>query len=1079
MSIKTNIRLVLVALFAVFAMAVQAQTSVSGNVKDGTGEGVIGATVMEKGNAKNATVTDLNGNFTLKLQGKEIVISYIGMKTKTVNVAGKKSVNVVLEDDNTTLNDVVVIGYGTMRRKDLTGSVASVSGDKIAANPVSNVAEALQGQLPGVNVISQDGRPGATQSIRVRGGGSITQSNDPLYIVDGIQVSSIDDIPADNVESIDVLKDAASTAIYGARGANGVILITTKGGKEGKPTVRYSAYYQIKAEPQKLDVMDAYDNILWNWSYATAYGKSYGDGVARYYGLGSANGNNLEKYKGVEAHNYMDDVLRTGHMQNHDVSISGGTEKTKYFANVSYMNDKASLINSGFRRWSANFKLQQKITKNLNLDINARYAEMQFKGSQFAYATQAYRYKPVDKVYGSDDPADLGMGSQSAEPSYNPVDIINDYEDLRKRYRLHVNTGLTWNILKGLTAKTELYLGRHWSETQNWNGGHTQGQGYNTAKLNKQDGYNTRWDTTLSYDVQGLGDNHKLNVMVGNEVLSNKTNSSEIYGTGYPTEWDMDYAFANMSMSDKNAGRDYVKTAMGTPTHTLSWFGRANYSFLERYLLTFTMRADGSSRFSKDNHWGYFPAAAAAWRISDEPFLAGAQDWLSNLKLRLSIGRSGNDQIDSNLFYTAWKTENATINGQPTTVYKPSGTLGNPDLKWETTTSRNIGIDYGLWGGKLRGSVDLYWNTTSDVLMLVPCDATSGFSYQMQNVAKTENKGVEFTLSYDIIQKKDFRLGVGLTLNHNVNKVKELAEGVNASAHTNWASTALVPQYDYFVEEGQPVGLIHGFKSLGFYTVSDFNYDAATKTYTLKAGVPDNQIANYAGSGNYNLPEGQKAFPGMPKYEDITNDGIVNIDDVQTIGKTQPDITGGFNLNARYKNVDFSANFTYQIGGKIYNANVMADMLGNKDTGLGYNRLAEVADTWKMYDVDSKGDLYAVTDPDELTALNAGAKYGLNYSENGIVTSDFVEDASFLRLQTLTVGYTFPKTWTKLIGISNARVYFTGGNLFCLKKYSGLDPEVNVSPSADSSYSGFPTPNYDYRSYPKARTFTFGLNVSF
>lgn len=1079
MSIKTNLRLVLVSLFAIFTMAVQAQTTVSGIVKDGTGEGVIGATVAEKGNAKNATVTDLNGKFSLKVNGNQVVISYIGMKTKTVNVAGNKPVNVVLEDDNTTLNDVVVIGYGTMRRKDLTGSVASVTGDKIAANPVSNVAEALQGQLPGVNVISQDGRPGATQSIRVRGGGSITQSNDPLYIVDGIQVSSIDDIPADNVESIDVLKDAASTAIYGARGANGVILITTKGGKEGKPTIRYNAYYQIKAEPQKLDVMDAYDNIMWNWGYATAYGKSYGEGVARYYGLGSANGNNLEKYKGVKAHNYMDDVLRTGHMQNHDVSISGGTDKTKYMATVSYMNDKASLINSGFRRWSANFKLQQKITKNLTWDINARYAEMQFKGSQFAYATQAYRYKPVDKVYGSGDPSDLGMGSQSAEPSYDPVAIVNDYEDLRMVNRIHVNTGLTWNITKGLTAKTEIYLGRNWRETQNWNGGHTQGQGYNTAKLNKSNGYNTRWDTTLSYDVQGLGDKHKLNVMVGNEVLSSKSNSSEIYGTGYPTEWDMGYVFANMGMSDKAAGRDYVKTNIGTPSHTLSWFGRANYSFLERYLLTFTMRADGSSRFSKDNHWGYFPAAAAAWRISDEPFLEGTKDWLSNLKLRLSLGRSGNDQIDANLFYTSWKTENVTINGQSTTVYKPSGTLGNPDLKWETTTSRNIGLDYGFWGGKLRGSLDFYWNTTSDVLMLVPCDATSGFNFQMQNVAKTENKGVEFTLNYDIIQKKDFRLGVGLTVNHNVNKVKELADGVNASAHTNWASTSLIPQYDYFVEEGQPVGLIHGFKSLGFYTVDDFNYDAATKSYTLKAGVPDNKVSNYAGSSYYNLPEGQKAFPGMPKFEDYNNDGTVTEADVQTIGKTQPAVTGGFNLNARYKNVDFSANFTYQIGGKVYNANVMADMLGNKDTGLGFNRLAEVAQTWKMFDVDGNGDIYAVTDPEALTALNAGTKYALNYAENGIVTSEFVENASFLRLQTLTLGYTFPKVWTKNVGINNARIYFTAGNLFCLKKYSGLDPEVNVSPSADSAYSGFPTPNFDYRSYPKTRTFTFGLNVSF
>ena len=1055
-------------------LTASAQQTVRGTVKDASGEPMIGVTVAAGKGA--GAVTDLNGQFTLTnvSPGTTLNISYIGYKPQTIRVGSQSNISVTLEEDNTTLEDVVVIGYGTMKRKDLTGSVASVSGDKLAANPVATVAEALQGQLPGVNVISQDGRPGGSMSIRIRGGGSITQSNDPLFIVDGVQVSSIDDIAADNIESIDVLKDAASTAIYGARGANGVILITTKGAKEGKATVKYNMYYQIKAEPDKLDVMSAYDHVLHTWSYAKSLGDTYADGVAKYYGLGSQNGNHLNDYKSQSAHNYMDDVLQSTHAWNHDVSLSGGTKSTRYYASVNYMNNDGTLINSGFRRWGANVKLSQDITKSLRWDTDLRYNEMQFKGNRYEFATQAYRYRPIDNPLGSGNPSDLGMGSASAEDTFNPVSIVNDYENLRNRFRVSANTGLTWKVITGLTAKTELFLSRNWSKTQAWVGGHTNGESYNSATLTEGDGYSTRWDTTLSYEVQGLGEAHQLNVMAGNEVLSSRSNSARIYGTTYPSEWDMNWAFGNINMTNKV--NDTYTYSDGHPSHTLSWFGRANYTLLGRYMFTATFRADGSSKFSEDNRWGYFPAGAVAWRISDEPFLASTRDWMDNLKLRLSYGTSGNDQIASGLTETLWTTGTATVNGESITTYKPASTLGNPDLKWETTISRNAGLDFSFWNGKLRGSLDYYWNTTKDVLMLVPCDPTSGFSYQMQNIAETSNKGIELSLFYEIIRKKDFNLGFGMTYNFNKNKVEKLQEGVLASAHTNWGSSMRVPNYDYIVMEGEPVGLVQGMQSAGFYTVDDFNY--ANGVWTLKDGVPDNTIGLGQYNSPYTLPEGQKAFPGMVKYEDTNGDKVVDANDATIIGHTMPKHTGGFNFTGRYKSIDFAANFTYQLGGDIYNANVMCDMKGDKDTSLGYNRLAEVSDTWRFYDINASGDLVAVTEPDAVRTLNAGAKYGF-LPEYGVCSSDFIEDATHLRLQTLTVGYTFPKLWTKQIGISNARVYFTAGNLFCLKKYSGLDPDINVSPHADSSYSGFPTPSYDFRSYPKSRTFTFGLNVAF
>ena len=1065
-------RLLLAMLLCAFWLVGFAQSAIKGTVKDKNGEPLIGVSVTF-GNGQG-TVTDIDGNFSVNAPaGSTIKFSYVGYKPQSVKGSG--NMNITMEEDNTTLEDVVVVGYGTMKRRDLTGAVASVTGDKLAANPVATVSEALQGQLPGVNVISQDGRPGGEMSIRVRGGGSITQSNEPLFVVDGVQVSSIDDISADNIESIDVLKDAASTAIYGARGANGVILITTKGGHEGKVKVKYNMYYQIKAQPKQLDVMNAYDHVFHTWSYAKSQGDTYADGVAKYYGLGSAYGNHLNEYHNQSSHNYMDDVLRTTHAWNHDVSVSGGTKSTKFYASVNYNDNEGALKNSGFSRWGINLKLTQDITKNLILDIDARYSELKYKGNRYEFATQAYRWKPIDNPLGTGDPADLGMGSASAQEDYNPINILNDYENLRHRYRIGMNTGLTWKIIKGLTAKTELYLSRNWSKTQQWAGGNTNGQSYNAATLQEGDGYNTRWDTTLSYEVQGLGEDHSLTVMAGNEVLSSRSNTARIYGTTYPDEWDFNWAFGNIGATNYKGNDQYTYTD-GHPSHSLSWFGRVNYNYLGRYMLTATMRADGSSKFTEGNRWGYFPAAAVAWRISDEPFMKDARSWLDNLKLRVSFGTSGNDQISSGLTETLWTTGTATVNGESITTYKPASTLGNPDLKWETTISRNLGLDFSFWNGKLRGSIDYYWNTTKDVLMLVPCDPTSGFSFQMQNIAKTSNRGIELALNYEIIRQKDWGLSFGMTYNFNKNKVDELQDGVLASAHTNWGSTMRIPTYDYIVKEGEPVGLVQGMQSAGFYTVDDFDY--VNGVYTLKAGVPDNLLGMGIYSSPYKLADNQKAFPGMVKYVDTDGDGKVDANDATIIGHTMPKHTGGFNFSGHWKSIDFAANFTYQIGGDIYNANVMSDMKGDKDTSLGYNRLAEISDTWRFYDVNASGDLVAVTEPDAVRALNVNAKYGF-LPEYGICASEFIEDASFLRLQTLTVGYTFPKVWTKKIGISNARIYFTGGNLFCIKKYSGLDPDINVSPNADSSYSGFPTPSYDYRSYPKSRTFTFGLNVAF
>lgn len=1085
-------RLLLAMLLCAFWLTGFAQNAIKGTVKDKSGEPLIGVSVTY-GNGQG-TVTDIDGNFSVNAPaGTSIKVSYVGYKAQTLKGSG--NMNITMEEDNTTLEDVVVVGYGTMKRRDLTGAVASVSGDKLAANPVANVAQALQGQLPGVSVISQDGRPGATMSVRVRGGGSITQSNDPLFIVDGVTVSDISDIPADNIESIDVLKDAASTAIYGARGANGVILVTTKGSKgEGKAKVKYNVYYQIKTNPKQLDVMNAYDYVRHTWAYAQAYGDSYGNNVAKYFGLGSANGNHLDDYKNIGVHDYVDEMMRTASSWNHDVSLSGGNESTKYYATVNYLSDDGILKNTGFKRWNANFKINQKITKNLNFDVDLRYSEMKFEGVRqlFELATSSYRYRPIDTPLGEDSPNLMGQGDSFMELSKSPMANAENYQNTSSRQRIRATGGLTWTPIKGLTAKSELSLGRNWSETNYWDGG--LNDGYTTARLTQGKGYSVRWSTTLNYVVQGLGEAHNLSFLAGNEVLASKSNTSHIYGSGYSKLYNLDTAMARLSLSDSKLGKDEFGNVIGVPSHTLSWFGRVNYDLLGRYLFTATFRADGSSKFAPNNHWGYFPAAAAAWRISDEPFMESTKGWLDNLKLRLSIGTSGSDNIDASLWRNdMWATSVITVDGVATNIYKPAELMGNDDLKWEKTISRNLGLDFGFWNGKLRGSFEFYWNTTKDILMRVPVDATTGYSYQYQNVGQTSNKGLEVSVFYEIYRSKDFNVSVNATYNYNKNNIDELASNVIADTHTGWGSSMLKPYYDYIIRQGRPVGTIQGYKSAGFYTVDDFDYDTNTGVWTLKTGIPDiADIINYAGAKNYKLGQrkdkdgnpvvdskgkavSQVAFPGMVKFEDVNGDGLVNTDDMTEIGQAMPKHTGGFNINANWKGIDFSAGFTYQIGGDVYNANAMHSMMGNKDNSLGANRLAFVSETWKMYDIDANGNLVAATTPDALRTLNSNARYALPYSEYGIVSSEFIEDASYLRLNTLTIGYTFPKAWTKKIGISNLRAYVTGGNLFCITGYNGIDPDVNTAPTT----SGFPTPGYDYLSYPKARTFTFGLNVAF
>ncbi len=690
----------------------QQKSDVSGVVKDKSGIPIPGATVVLKGSTIG-TITDMDGKYTLTDMPADgtLLISFVGMRMQEVPIQGRLKIDVTLEEETIGLEEVVAIGYGTMKKRDVTGSVASVTGEQLAAVPVANAAQALKGKLPGVNVISQDGRPDANISIRVRGGGSISQSNDPLFIVDGFPVSSISDIPGNQIESIDVLKDASSTAIYGARGANGVIIVTTKGGKVGKLTVSYDGYIKFNRPTKYFPTMSATDYIEYNWGYAAAISDNYADAWEMLWGIGRYadtynNSQGIESYRNVKSTNYSKEVYNASFSHNHNFNISSGNEKTKYLFSVNHIDDDGMKINSWYKRSNASFKLDQKLADNLNFSLDTRFTQIEKEGNETtgtdggSLLTTAYWFRPIatEDVLGELDESvnsQIGFYTDILQDVYNPVSRINDYSDYTRSRSLVANTSFSWEVIDGLTLKTELGLTTSWSRNKVWSGAiyndYFDNDGNKTyggnAKIRATEGWNYRWVNTANYEVQGLGDKQSLNILAGMEVADSGSEYTEVWGNYYPASFDAERAYAMMDQyltgtSTINGG---LSSNTGTPNRLQSYFGRANYSLNDKYLLTATFRADGSSRFAPTNRWGYFPAAAIAWRMSEESFIKDL-GWFDNLKMRLSYGSVGNDGISANLWKMSWASDGLSrysLAEQQIVTYSPaSSTIANPDLKW-------------------------------------------------------------------------------------------------------------------------------------------------------------------------------------------------------------------------------------------------------------------------------------------------------------------------------------------------------------------------------------------------------------
>jgi len=1070
---------VILLLLATFGMA---QTvSVKGKVTEAeTGQPIPGANVVLKGTT-TGIITDSNGIYTLRVPANgTIVFSFIGFKTAEVPVSGKTEINVALTSESIGLEEVVKVGYGSQKRKDLTGAISSISGTQLQKIPVMNTSEALTGKLAGIQVTTTDGSPDAEMVIRVRGGGSVTQDNSPLYIVDGFPVNSINDIPPTDIETIDVLKDASSSAIYGARGANGVVIITTKSAKGGRTSISYNTYYQAKILAKKLEVMSPYEYVLSQYEYAALRGGSDLINFNRYFGVYE----DLDLYKYQKGTDWQDELFGRNIMSKfHNLSISGGNEKTRFNLSGTYNNDEGLLVGSGYTRLNLNFKLNHEISKKLKLDLSTRLSDTKVDGAGTSgtsnlRTTDGITARPVNGLLDV-----LDIDEAQANEDYdsfiraliNPKQLAAQDWRNRTTQAMNINAGLSWDIIKSLSFRSEIGYDVSYDDNKRYYGPLTstsrnEGGNLPLGDLTTFSAPRYRIANTLSY-IFNPTENQNLNLMVGQEMVSSNRTTYFQRAKYFSETLSPEKMFANMALGTV----DRISTNVSTDDKMASFFGRAVYKYHERYLATFTIRADGSSKFAPGNRWGIFPAGALAWRVSEEGFMKN-QTAFSNLKLRVSYGEAGNNRIASDLWLRSYAISNTRTYGMGDVAnpyYAPaSSLLVNPDLKWETTITRNGGIDFGLFKDRITGVFELYWNTTKDLLVESDIPSYLGYTKQMRNIGQTSNHGVELTLNGYIIQKKDFSLSASFNIGINKSKIDKL-DGVDEKAfNSNWASTDLKNQDDYRLRVGETVGLMYGYVTDGFYSVDDFtSYNAVKNLYVLKDGIPT--------TGMYGGAIGIR--PGAMKLKDISGpggvaDGVVDGFDRQVIGNANPKHTGGFNLTAQYKQFDLSAFFNWVYGNEIYNANKIAMSQNYRAT---YGNMLNTMNSDNRYKYINEAGA-VVTDLEELRTLNQNATIWSPFTfgnATAVIHSWAIEDGSFLRLNNVTLGYTLPKLISQKIGMSQLRFYATGTNLWIWTNYSGYDPEVSSS-VRNSSYNAL-TPGVDYSAYPKSRSITVGVNVTF
>ncbi|MDO4162906.1 MAG: TonB-dependent receptor [Bacteroides sp.] len=1047
----------LMAALLCFVFDVQAQngSQITGKVVDAMGE-LPGVSVVVKGTT-NGTTTDLEGRFTLKNVKPADVIqfSFIGYKQQDVKVGNQKVLNITMVEDAQALDEIVVVGYQEVRKRDLTGSVGETNMKDLLNTPVTTFDQALGGRIAGVNVSSGEGRPGATMNITIRGNNSLTQENTPLYIIDGFPLENADagnSINPNDIESINILKDASATAIYGSRGANGVVIITTKKGKVGRAQFSYDGSFGVSYVTKKIEMMDAYEFVKLQeeidpTGIQSTYYMTYNDKTW-----------SLEDYRNIAQNNYQDEVFRAAWQQSHNLRVTGGSENARYNASLSYYNQDGILLNTGYERLQARMntlikrdKLTISLTTNFSRAIRngASPSSSSYSGMNNLFYS-VWGYRPVNRPDGTLEDLLNNVRDEDIEASndyrFNPIaDLKNSY---RKYYvnNLQLNGYVQYEFIKGLKLKISggyTYDNRHtdiFNNSKTRYGGPTSTDKVN-AEIVRQERLTWLNENILSYQTN-FKKKHFLNAMLG-LTLQNSDYEYYSYSTNnIPNE--------SLGMAGMDQGSLVESTSSKSSWSMLSYLASFNYNYKGKYYATASFRADGSSKFSEENRFGYFPSVALAWSFTEEDFMKSIKPVLSTGKVRVSWGLSGNNRIGEYDRFALLDMikYHVSSNAIPNTVYPFGGdnsnvgmaptSLPNDDLKWETTEQWNLGFDLGFFKDRLNLTVDLYSKTTRDLLLNATLPYSSGYVSAMKNVGKVRNQGIEVTLNTTNIQSKNFRWTTNFNIAFNKNEVLALTEGQTSLQSTASFDQNFNSQPNYIAKVGHPMGMMYGYIYEGTYKYDDF--DQSGSTYTLKGNIP------------YYTSE-SSTQPGMPKYKDLNGDGIINSNDRTMIGRGTPIHTGGFTNNFEYKNFDLSIFFQWSYGNDILNANRLFFESGfNKKKEL--NQFATYANRWTAENPTS--DIPAAT----------------NSASNLVISSRVVEDGSFLRLKTVTLGYTLPQKFLNKYKIEKARIYVAASNIWTWSDYSGYDPEVSIRDSAL-------TPGLDFSSYPRAFTMNFGLNLSF
>lgn len=1063
--------------FSLSSLNFKKNIDVSGKVTDALGVPLPGVSVKLKGTTKGA-VTDAEGKYILRNIPEDAIIlfSFLGMKSREIKVQGRTKIDVTLEDDAIGLDEVVAIGYGTAKRKDVPGSVASINSKTIKDIPVPSVLQAITGRLAGVNVTQTEGSPDATIKVRVRGGSSITQDNSPLYIVDGFQVSDINDIPVSDIESIDVLKDASSTAIYGAQGANGVILITTKSGRDGKSEVTFNSYAAFSHVYKLTDVLSPYEYVY--------YQKELDPGTSvtstsfyNMYGLWD----DIDIYKSKPGLDWQDQLFgNEGFQQNYNLGLTGGEKSLNYNLNYTHDGEDYVMLNSAYKRDYFSAKLNKKISQALNLDFNTRMSNTIITGPSVSDGKKlrdGVKYAPVrslsylteEALGGEQDVTSAEALSSLNDPIYNTV---NEYKK-QHSFNSVFNAGLSWDIIKGLKFTTKGSYGFNKDFIDNiWlrnTGEASSNGGQPVARRTDKKGDIWSVQNVLSYDFSLDRDKHRFSVLAGQEISNSKTNQMLSESKFFPKDFSADDVLAMWNYGTPQP----TYTTIGEPSRTSSFFGRLNYSLNDKYIFTITSRADGKNVFAPGNRWGVFPGAAFAWKLSDEKFMKGTKSWLSEAKARLSYGEVGNARVGS-----YWRQQYSFvssgkslyyINDEAQSALTTASVLKNENLTWETTISTNAGLDLGFLNDRFTLSIDAYKNKTKNLILAVALPSNSGYSTQYQNIGSTSNKGIELTASGYIIENKDFKLSANFNISFNRNKIEELDGSDQIIASSGWGLS--VGSDDYRAIVGQPVGLMYGYIAAGMYSFDDFNWNNETKKWDLKPGVVD-ASGVITTSGNY-------YGPGHIKLKKLTNTSNTKIsadEDRTIIGNAQPKHTGGFSINSSYKGFDLTALFNWSYGNDIYNADKIdyTTYTGSKK----YQNLSSIMSLGNRFttiDPATGNNIMfgSNANPELFQELNENAQIWSPLTNSSVLTNWAIEDGSFLRLSNLTLGYTLPATISRKFLMQKLRVYVAAYNLKVWSNYSGQDPEVDTRRSTPL------TPGVGYSAYPKAKKILFGVNVTF